>query len=162
MSIIGDIIGEISDGLGRDASSLVGQVASSIPTRARGKTPSRLLEHLASVQNKSGSIRTAAVGLMNLKDEIEGVPFDVKIPGMSAVIQAANMAVGIKEMLDGLKNLSALGDFNNILGAAQTGVDITKLTPEQIVGVIQQVGEDRVREALGPVTGLMASLMRFK
>lgn len=162
MSILGDLIGEATGGVGRDPSSMVSQVASSIPTRARGKTPSRLLEHLASVQNRSGSIRSAPTGLMNLKDSIEGVPFDVRIPGMSQVIQAVNMAVGIRAMLDELKNLSALGDFSNVLGAAQTGTDITRMTTDQIVGVIQQVGEERVREALGPVTGMMASLMRFR
>lgn len=163
MSILSDIIGEVGGGLGRDASSMVSQVAASIPIRPRGKTPSRLLEHLVSVQNKSGSIRSAASGLMNLKDEIEGVPFDVRIPGMSAVIQAANVAVGLKSMLDDLKSLSALGDFGNVLSAAAgIGQDISKMTPEQIVGVIQQVGEDKIMEALGPVTGIMAGLMRFR
>jgi hypothetical protein len=79
--------------------------------------PGQLLQYLISVQNKSGSIKTAPQSLLNLKNSINGVPLPVQIPGMSGVMSIQNLLAGIIQAAQNLGGFNNVGNFGNSLGA---------------------------------------------
>lgn len=107
---------------------------------------STLIDYCISVGNKSGAIIPAPQGLKKLKESIEGVPFQLLVPGMSGVLSNGNLLQGIQQLaqqLGGLQNLG--GQFQQILGQMASG----------------QVSVQQLVNAAGGVTSLTAGLMNY-
>lgn len=122
----------------------------------------KLLDHLKSVANKSGAIPSAPQGLMDMKRAIESIPMSVQVPGMSQLIQAENLVVGVVDLIKSLGSLSAVGEFKNVLGRLVTELgepDITKVDPERLAQAIRKsIPLQELEQIVGQATSLTASL----
>lgn len=104
----------------------------------------KLLDHLIQVKNLSGAIKPAPFVLKNLKDSINGVPFQLLTPGMSGVLQQALQ--GIQQFIKMLGGMSQVGNFNgSTMQQTATG----------------QVSQDQLNNAVGDATMLAGGLMTF-
>jgi hypothetical protein len=113
----------------------------------------KLLDHLVACGNKSGVLKTAPAGLRTMKEAIENVPFEVEVPGMSAVMTIPNMVDHLVDQIETLGSISAVGDFRNILGRVSS-VDLAS-------AIASATSVDELREAVGDVGALMAALKRY-
>lgn len=112
----------------------------------------KLLDHLIKIQNKSGAIKPAPHGLKKLKESLMGVPFKLEVPGMSGVVNAANLSKGIQSLMGQLGSLQAVGNFGNMLGGA-SGADMQSR--------LQSLGVGQLIQAVGGATALTASLSNY-
>jgi len=98
----------------------------------------KLLQHLVSVRNQSGSIKPAPHGLLKLKESITNVPFELLVPGLSGVITQANLAKGIARLIKQLGSVSAVGNFGGILAKAggTEAQHISQLPLDQLVAAV--------------------------
>lgn len=105
---------------------------------------STIVDYCISVGNKSGSIPSAPQGLKKLKESIEGVPFELKVPGMSGIFK--NLAQQIQQMAQ------QMGGIQNMGGQAQ-----------QILQQVQNgtASADQLVQAFGGVTAMTAGLSSF-
>lgn len=124
----------------------------------------KLVEHLASVGNKSGSIKSAPMGMSRLKEAIEGLPFDVSTPAMSKFVNAGDVVKGSLKIAEKLGGLHHLGNFSQIFGRIQTLTgdvsnldDLKKKISEVDVGVA--LNTDELRSIVGSVTSIVASVV---
>jgi hypothetical protein len=116
-----------------------------------------LLQHLISVGNKSGSIIPAPQGLKKLKEQIEGVPFELLQKGMSGVMTAQNMLqgiLGLAKQLGGLQNVGNFQSMNKQVSTAQKN-------PDELVRIAAALGVEQLTEAVGDNTALTASLSNY-
>lgn len=116
-----------------------------------------LLQHLISVGNKSGSIVPAPHGLKKLKEQIEGVPFELLQKGMSGVINPQNMLQGILGLAKQLGGLQNVGNFQKVTQQ----VNQAEQNPDEIVRIAAALGIDALTEAVGDNTALTASLSNY-
>lgn len=105
---------------------------------------STILDYCISVNNKSGAIPPAPMGLKKLKESIEGLPFELLTPSMSGIFQNLQGAMGqLAQAMGGFQNLG--GNFQSILGQLQSG----NISVNQIV------------QNFGGVTAMTAGLSQF-
>lgn len=77
---------------------------------------SKLLDVLIQLQNKSGSIKAAPPTMQNLKQSIQGVPFQLLTPSMSGVPSVQNLVSAVTQLSSLMGGLQNLGSFQSILG----------------------------------------------
>lgn len=106
---------------------------------------STIVKYAMSVGNKSGAIPAAPQGILNLKESIEGLPFELLTPSMSQIFNQGKMLQGIKQLAQQLGGLQNLGNFQQILGQVTNG----------------SVSVDQMVQAVGGVTAMTASLNTF-
>lgn len=116
-----------------------------------------LLNHLIQVLNKSGSIRPAPHGLVKLKEQLEGVPFQLLQKGMSGVLTPQNILQGVMGLAKQMGGLQNVGDFQKILGQ----VTKAQQNPEEIIRAASALGVDALVEAVGNNTALTAALSNY-
>lgn len=124
---------------------------SSSPSTPTSSAAGRLVDVLVQNGNESGSVRTAPHSLKNLKKSVQGVPFQLLVPGMAGVLNASGLTQVIQALakMPGL-NISAIGKFQQILGqvaAAQQGGQ--QLQPQDVVA------------AMGPGGAIGAAMLQF-
>lgn len=106
----------------------------------------KLLDYIISTQNKSGAIPPAPNALKNLKSAIEGVPFELKQPGMSGIFNMNNMLQGLKILQQQMGDLGNIGNFQQILQQIANGT----ATYQQLM------------DAMGDAGSLSAVLMMYQ
>lgn len=96
----------------------------------------KLLDYIISMANKSGAIPPAPNALKNLKQAIDGVPFELNIPGMSGIMNIQNIMNGLKMLQKQMGGLNNIGDFQQILAQVQNGT----ASLEQLQQALGQAG----------------------
>jgi hypothetical protein len=96
----------------------------------------KLLDYIISMQNKSGAIPPAPNALKNLKAAIEGVPFELKQPGMSGIFNMNNMLQGLKILQQQMGDLGNIGNFQQILQQIANGT----VTYQQLLDAMGNAG----------------------
>lgn len=97
---------------------------------------STIIDYCISVNNKSGSIPAAPQGLKQLKESIEGVPFELLTQGMSGILNQGNLMQGIQQIaqqMGGIQNLG--GQVQQILGQITNGTASTAQIVQAVGGV---------------------------
>jgi len=80
-----------------------------------------LLQWIMSRQNTLAAVKPAVPSLMNLKQSVQGVPFQLLRPGMGGVMSAANIMSGLQGMIGQLGGLGAIPGLQSILGQITKG-----------------------------------------
>lgn len=126
---------------------------------------SKLLKEIISRANKSGSIKGAPHGLIKLKEAIEGVPFELLMPGMSGIFSQGNMMKGIMGMLKQGLNIGDLGSqvsqaIQQAAGAAgiSNAGNITKIDP---MALAQHIDVEKIIQSMGDNNALTAALSNY-
>src|SRR4051812_32095364 len=103
---------------------------------------STIIDYCISVNNKSGSIPTAPMGMKKLKESIEGMPFELLNKSMSGIFdQLPRQLNQLIQSMGGIQNMGGK-NIQQILAQVQNGT----LTPDQIA------------EVFGGVTSMTAGL----
>ena len=101
----------------------------------------KLLDYIISKNNISGSIPSAPQGLKNLKESIEGLPFELLNQSMSGIFK--NLPQQLQQLvkqMGGLQNMGA--DVQKVLGQIQNGT----------------ISADQIVQTFGGVTAMTAGL----
>jgi phage-related protein len=105
----------------------------------------KLLDYIISKNNLSGSIPPAPQGLKNLKESIEGLPFELLSPSISGIFgQLQQQLQQLIQSMGGIQNMGGQG-IQQVLGQIQNGT----------------ISVDQIIETFGGVTAMTAGLSGY-
>lgn len=117
----------------------------------------KLLDTLIKLGNVSGSIRPAPHNLKQLKQSVQGVPFQLLVPGMAGVLNLNNLLQVVQALakLPNMGGLAGLGQLQPLIG------QLTRSGTSAAVGQQQGLTPANIAAAMGQGAAWGSALMAY-